>query len=116
MSIATLFALVPVIGIGIGLSRGWLPRAPWIAAAVVLFLYAGLNAFVGIWAAQCWECFDPDTMRKDVWLSTAVFFGLLTATTLLGIWLGARMVTMLGRLQRTWNELRGNAPEESLDA
>ena len=41
---------------------------------------------------------------------------LAAGTLLLGVWLGARMATMLKRLYRTWQELRGMAVKENSDA
>ncbi len=121
MSIATLVAILPVLGIIAGLSRARYRRAPFVAAGVIVFAYALYIGSITIWAATCWDCRSGlGETRGDGLFVSAVFFGLIGGTTLLGVWLGARLVTMLQRLRRTWRELRGTPPvapsEESQDA
>ena len=121
MTIATLIAILPVLGIVAGLSRVRYRRAPFVAAGVVVAVYVLYIGSIAIWAANCWDCRGGlgETRSDGLYVST-VFFGLIGGTTLLGIWLGARLVTMLQRLRRTWRELRGApraAPsEENSDA
>ncbi len=108
MGIATVVALLPVIGIVAGLSRVRFRRAPYIAAGIVVGVYVLYIGSLAIWAWTCWDCRGGlgETRSDGLYVST-IFFGLLGLTTLLGVWLGARMVTMLQRLRRTWRELRG---------
>lgn len=121
MGIATLIAILPVLGIMAGLLRVRYRRAPFIAAGFVVLVYAVYIGSIAIWAATCWDCRGGlgETRSDGLYVST-VFFGLIGGTTLLGVWLGARLVTMLQRLRRTWRELRGmprGAPsEENSDA
>lgn len=111
MNVGTLFAALPVLGILAGLARVKFPRAPFVAAGLVLAAFVLFMVALGIWAAMCWNCRGTGQARADIYLVSAIFFGLLTVTTLLGIWLGARLVTMLQRLRRTWRELRGSDEE-----
>jgi hypothetical protein len=109
MSAVLLFELLPVIGVGLGLAKAISARIPWAAAAFVIAAYSLFVVGTGVWTATCSDCTvgsGSDT-RGDVFFVSAVFFGAVAATTLLGIWLGARMTTMLGRLRRTYRELRG---------
>ena len=117
MGIATLIAILPVLGIIAGLLRVRYRRAPFIAAGFVVLVYAVYIGSIAIWAANCWDCRGGlgETRSDGLYVST-VFFGLIGGTTLLGVWLGARMATMLQRLRRTWRELRGMPVEESSDA
>ncbi len=117
MGIATLIALLPVIGIAAGLARVKYRRAPYIAAGVVVGVYVLYIGSLAIWAWTCWDCRGGlgETRSDGLYVST-IFFGLLGITTLLGVWLGARMVTMLQRLRRTWHELRGTPVDEKSDA
>ena len=112
MNIATLVAILPVLGIMAGLFRVRYRRAPYVAAGVVLAVYVLYIGSIAIWAATCWDCRGGlGETRSDGLFVSAVFFGLIGATTLLGVWLGARLVTMLQRLRRTWRELRGMSQE-----
>ncbi len=106
MNIGALFAVIPLLAVVIGLSRVKFPRAPLIAAVLVAGAYGAATASIGIWAATCWDCRVEAGPRSDVLMVFAVLFGILTAGTLVGIWLGARMVTMLRRLMVTARELR----------
>ena len=117
MSIAVLIAILPVLGIIAGLSRARYRRAPFIAAGVIVLVYVLYIGSIAIWAATCWDCRGGlgETRSDGLFVST-VFFGLIGGTTLLGIWLGARLVTMLQRLRKTWRELRGTPVEENQDA
>lgn len=117
MSIATLIALLPVLGVVAGLARIKYPRAPYLAAAIVFAVYVLYVGSMAIWAGLCWDCESGagDT-RGDFLYVSAIFFGLIAGTALLGIWLGARMITMLGRLRHTWDELRGAPTREDGDA
>lgn len=111
MDIGLFFAALPVLGILAGLARVKFPRAPFVAAGLVLAAFVLFMVALGIWAAMCWNCRGTGQVRADIYLVSAIFFGLLTLTTLLGIWLGARLVTMLQRLRLTWRELRGSDGE-----
>ena len=74
-------------------------------------------ASFGIWAATCWDCQGSlGETRADFYYATAILLSLVAVTLLLGLWLGARMMTMLQRLRRTWRELRGKPVEEKSDA
>ena len=121
MNIATLIAILPVLGIIAGLARARYRRAPYIAAGIVVAVYVLYIGSIAIWAANCWDCRGGlgETRSDGLYVST-IFFGLIGGTTLLGVWLGARLVTMLQRLRQTWRELRGTsrgAPsEENSDA
>ncbi len=111
MDVGIFFAALPVLGILAGLARAKYPRVPFVAAGLVAAAYALLLAGLGVWSGICWDCGGLGQSRGDVLLVSAIFFGLLTITTLVGIWLGARLVTMLQRLRRTWRELRGSDGE-----
>ena len=106
MNFATLLAAVPLLGIVAGLARARYPRAPYLVAGLVAAAYALLLAGLGVWSGICWDCGGLGQSRGDVFVVSAIFFGLLTVTTLVAIWLGARLVTMVQRLRRTWRELR----------
>ena len=121
MTIATLVAILPVLGIMAGLLRARYRRAPFLAAGFIVLVYAVYIGSIAIWAANCWDCRGGlGETRSDGLYVLTIFFGLIGGTTLLGVWLGARLVTMLQRLRRTWRELRGTprgAPsEETNDA
>jgi hypothetical protein len=109
MNTVLLFELLPVIGVGLGLAKGISSRIPWAAAAFVVVAYTLFVVTTGVWTATCSDCTvgDGSDTRGDLFFVSSVFFGVVAATTLLGIWLGARMTTMLGRLRRTYRELRG---------
>lgn len=107
MNIGAVLGAIPILGIIAGLAKARFPRAPLIAAGVVIGLYALALAVVGSWAGSCWDCRGLSETRSDVFLVLAIWLGVLVFTTLLGIWLGARMSTMLGRLARTARELWG---------
>lgn len=111
MNIGALFAVIPLLAVIVGLSRVKFPRAPIIAAALIAGAYVAATASIGVWAATCWDCRANAGPRSDVLTVFAVLFGILTAGTLTGIWLGARMVTMLRRLLVTARELREIAAE-----
>ena len=117
MTIATLVAILPVLGIMAGLLRARYRRAPFLAVGFIVLVYAVYIGSIAIWAANCWDCRGGlgETRSDGLYVST-IFFGLIGGTTLLGVWLGARLVTMLQRLRRTWRELRGTPAEESRDA
>ncbi len=114
-SLVALFAVLTVIAVG--LARVRFPRAPYILAGAVVVLYiAGISSF-GIWAASCWDCRGSlGESRADFYYATFILLTLAALTLLLGVWLGARMATMLKRLRRTWRELRGMPIEEDSDA
>ena len=107
MNIGTLLGIIPLLGVLAGLARARFPRAPFVVAGLVVTAYALYMAAVGIFAAQCWDCRGGlGTTRGDGFIASAIFFGLIAVTTLIGIWLGARLATVLGRLLRTFRELR----------
>ncbi len=118
MNIASLIALIAILAvIGAGLARGRYPRAPFIVAGVVIGLYALGMASFGVWAATCWDCQGSfGETRGDFYYALVILLSLVAITLLLGLWLGARMATMLQRLRRTWLELRGKPVEEDRDA
>ncbi len=109
-SLVALFAILTVIAAG--LSRIRYPRAPYIVAGAIVGLYViGISSF-GIWAATCWDCEGSlGETRADFYYVLAIMMSLAAGTLLLGLWLGARMATMLQRLRRTWRELRGEPRE-----
>ena len=122
MNLASLVALFAILaGIAAGLSRIRYPRAPYIVAAAIVGLYiSGISSF-GIWAATCWDCEGSlGETRADFYYATFILLTLAAVTLLAGLWLGARLMTMLQRLRRTWRELRGmpggTAGEERNDA
>ncbi len=106
MTIGALFAAIPLIGVAAGLARAKYRRAPFIFAALVAAAYGLSTTAFGIWAANCWDCTSEGSTRGDVFTVFAFLFGIMAATTLIGVWLGARLMTMLQRLRVTWRELR----------
>lgn len=104
MNIGALLGAIPVLGIIAGLAKARYPRAPFVAAGVIIGIYAVYMASVGIWASTCWDCGGVN-QRSDIFYVSGIFFGIIGFTTLLGVWLGARMSTMLGRLLHTAREL-----------
>ena len=116
MNFATLIVLMTLLAvIAAGLARGRFPRAPYIVAGVVTGLYVLSIASFGVWAAICWDCRGSlGETRGDFYYVLVIMLSLAAATLLLGVWLGARMATMLTRLRRTWRELRG-MPRENAD-
>lgn len=116
MNIGALFAVIPLIGVAAGLARAKYRRAPFIFAALVVVVYGLSTAGFGIWAATCWDCRSAGSPRSDVFTVFAFLFGIMAATTLVGVWLGARLVTMLQRLRVTWRELRDVTSNGESDA
>ena len=108
MNAYVLVTMLPLLGVIAGLGRVVSPRVPFIAAGLVIALYAMYVAFLGVWAGTCWDCASFDDSRGEIFFVAGFFFGFLTLTTLLAIWLGARFVTVLQRLLRTWREIRGD--------
>ena len=106
MTFGALLAALPLLGILAGVARVKFPRLPIVAAGLVAVSYGLYLAAVGTWAGICWECRGVSQTRGDVFTVSAIFFGLIAFTTLLGVWLGARLVTMVQRLRRTWREVR----------
>lgn len=108
MNIGALFAAIPLIGVAVGLSRARFPRVPLIFAALVVVVYGLAAAGFGVWAATCWDCRFQGTLRSDFFIFVVGFLGGIMALTMLfGVWLGARVITMLQRLRVTWREIRG---------
>ncbi len=108
MNPGLIFGWLPVIGIIAGLARLRFPRAPWIAAGLLGGAYLIYMAALGAYAGQCWDCSgvaDGDT-RGDTFFVAAIFFGILLATTLLGVWLGARLTVVFGRVMSAARDLR----------
>ena len=108
MNPGILFGWLPVIGIAVGLARLRFPRLPWIATGLLVGAYLTYMAAFGAYAGQCWSCSgvaDGDT-RGDTFFVSAIFFGILLATTLLGIWLGARLTVVFGRVMSAARDLR----------
>ena len=90
---------LPVIGIAIGVLRIRFPRAPWIAAGIIVGAYLLYLAASGVYAAQCWDCSGGLTAtRGDSFLVATLFFGLILIVTLAGIALGARLTVVVARL------------------
>ena len=114
-SLVALFAILTVIAVG--LSRIRYPRAPYIVAGAIVGLYViGISSF-GIWAATCWDCEGSlGETRADFYYATFILLTLAAVTLLGGVWLGARLMTMLQRLRRTWRELRGTPSEAPVGA
>jgi hypothetical protein len=107
MSVIVILGWLPVIGVAAGLARARFRRAPWIAAGVVVLAYLVLVGSYGGYAATCWDCSTPvSRSRGDSFYSTAILFGVYLALTLLGIVLGARFSSAVGRLIATFREAR----------
>ena len=108
MNPAGLLAILPVLGVLLGVARLRYPRVPWLAAGSILALFVLFLAATGVWAGTCWDCSGgTNTSRGDIFTVGAVYFGFVIATTLTGIWLGSRLIVVLERLYRTIGELRG---------
>ncbi len=107
MTFNMLLGALPLLGVIVGLVRVKFPRVPFVVAGLVVAVYGIFMAVAGVWAAQCWDCRGVSETRGDFFIVAAFFFGLIAFTMLLGIWLGARLVTVLQRLLQTWRELRG---------
>ena len=108
MNPALIFGWLPVIGIVLGLARVRFPRAPWIATAFFAGAYLLYMGAFGVFAAQCWSCSgvaDGDT-RGDTFFVGAIFLGIMLATTLFGIWLGARLTVVFARVMSAARDLR----------
>ena len=105
--VTILLTILPVLGIAAGLARVKFQRVPLVAAGLVAAVYGLSMAAVGIWTATCWDCsVGTQNSRGEAFTAAAIFFGLIAFTTLLGIWLGARLSVVLARLARTLRELR----------
>jgi hypothetical protein len=103
-----LLSIMPLLGVMLGVARVRYPRVPWLAAGSILALYALFVAVTGAWASTCWDCSgNTTTTRGELFGVSTLFFGITITTTLAGIWLGTRLIVMLGRLRRTIGELRG---------
>lgn len=114
MNVGMLFAALPVLGVVIGLSGARYRRVPLLAACFVAAAYGVYVASAGIWAATCWDCrAGVSQTRNDVLLVSAVLFGLVAFTTLVGVALGARLVVVLRRLSRTIGALRDGGGEQA---
>ena len=108
MTPALIFGWLPVIGIVLGLARIRFPRAPWLATAFFVGAYLLYMGAFGVFAAQCWNCSsiaNGDT-RGDTFFVGAIFFGIMLASTLLGVWLGARLTVVFGRVMSAARDLR----------
>ncbi len=114
MNPAFIFGWLPLIGVGIGLGRARFPRLPLIATGVLVVLYAAYVASTGIYAATCWDCTSRlSGSRGDAWLVSAFFLAIMVAITLAGVWLGARLTVVLGRLVDAARDLRDAARENT---
>ncbi len=111
MTFNMLLGAIPLLGVIAGLARVKFPRVPFVAAGLVVAAYGISRAVAGVWAAQCWDCRGMNETRGDFFILAAFFLGLIAVTMLLGIWLGARLVTVLQRLRQTWRELRGDTSD-----
>ena len=116
MNIGALFAVIPLIGVAAGLARAKFPRAPFVFAVLVVVVYGLSMAAFGVWAATCWDCRSEGSPRGDVFTVFAFLFGIMAVTMLIGVWLGARLTTMLQRLRVTWRELRDATTNGDSDA
>jgi hypothetical protein len=118
VNVITLVALVIVLGVmGAGFARARYPRAPFIVAGAVAAIYLVAIAATGVWSSTCWDCRgDFGESRSDIFYTVLLTSSLVAGFLLLSVWLGARMATMLGRLRRTWDELRGHAPQKHTNA
>lgn len=111
-----LLAWLPLIGVVIGLLRARFPRLPLIATGVLVVLYGVYVASTGIYAATCWDCTSRlSGSRGDAWLVSAFFLAVMLAITLAGVWLGARLTVVLGRLVDAARDLR-EATRENTNA
>jgi hypothetical protein len=111
MTFNMLLGAIPLLGVIAGLARVKYPRVPFVTAGLVVVAYGISMAVAGVWAAQCWDCRGMNETRGDFFILAAFFLGLIAFTMLLGIWLGARLVTVLHRLLQTWRELRGDTSD-----
>lgn len=108
MNAGTLITALPVLGVLLGFAKVRYPRVPWLAAGSILALYLVFEAATGGWAASCWSCgAENGSPRSELFYVTTIYFGIVIGTTLIGIWLGSRLIVVLGRLGRTITELRG---------
>ncbi len=106
MNPAFILLWLPVIGVTIGLARARFPRLPWIAASVLIGLYVAYVASTGVYAATCWDCSGFNGTRGESFQVAAFFFGIMLTITLAGVWLGARLTVVLGRLLAAARDLR----------
>ena len=106
MNPTLIFGWLPVIGVLIGLARARFPRLPWIAAALLVAAYAAYVGAIGIYASRCWDCGSFNGTRGESFQVAAFFFGVMLAITLAGVWLGARLTVVVGRLVAAARELR----------
>ncbi len=109
LAFGTLVSVLPLLGVVAGLARAKFRRVPVVAAGLVALAYGVYMAAVGVWAVRCWDCRGLSETRGEALTAAALFFGLIAAATLLGIWLGARLTVVLQRLLHTLRELRGAA-------
>jgi hypothetical protein len=82
------------------------PRFRWpalLATALILVAYIAMIMGFGIWAVQCWECYDKvdsDLARRDVFMLVVMLFWIPFAALLLVTWLPA----FLGVAWRIWTQ------------
>ena len=107
MNPALIFVWLPVMAIAIGLTRVRFPRLPWIAAGVLLAIYLLYLAAFGVYASRCWDCSaGMSETRGESFHVIALFLGIMLATALFGVWLGARLTVVVGRLFAAARDLR----------
>jgi uncharacterized membrane protein len=111
MTPALIFGWLPVIGVIAGLSRARFARAPWIVAGVLVVAYLIYMAALGVYAGRCWDCDGLSGTRGETFNVGAIFFGIMLATTMLAIWLGARLTVVLGRLFGAARDVRDGLRE-----
>jgi hypothetical protein len=106
MNPALVLLWLPLIGVAIGLARARFPRLPLIATAALVALYIAYVASTGVYAATCWDCSSFNGTRGESFQVAAFFFGIMLAITLAGVWLGARLTVVVGRLLAAARDLR----------
>lgn len=94
--------LVAAVGAGFvaGLGRSKLRMAPYIATGVVLAVCLGLVAYSGIWAAQCWDCFEGTESRGFQFKLIAFWYTLVATATIAAVWAGAGLSALISRVVR----------------
>ncbi len=112
MNPALLFGWLPLIGVAIGLARARFPRLPLIATAMLVAVYVAYTAATGVYAATCWDCESFNGTRGESFQVVAFFFGIMLAIALAGVWLGARLTVVLGRLFAAVRDLRDATRDE----
>jgi len=93
-----LLLVLACTGFAAGLSKRGLPALPFVFGGSVLLGYFALVVGVAIWAARCPDCSDGgDLNRLGGLVLGAIFWGGITAGTLLAVGLGALLASAYQR-------------------